>query len=692
MSEVVVEKVRGEESFRQGSLRDLYCVVFRHKSKMVLFFLTVTSTVAIGTFLAAEIYRSEAKLLVRLGRESIRLDPTATTGQIISNISQSRKDEINSEVEILRSRELLQKLVEIIGPGTLLNRPDEELPGNGVAQQVVRETRREIRTVIAEPRNLLERLDLVDSIDEHAKAVLLLMRNLNVEASRDSSIITVSYEAQSRELARDVVAKLIDLYMEKHIAVHQTSGSHEFFVQQSNHLLSKLTKLEDELRNLKDQTGISSLEEQRKLVLSRIGALEQEIENIEAGLAASRAKVETLRKTLQPTLPVEQANISSLQAKVETQKRQLAEALEGLKALNESEIRITRLEREISMEETNYRKYSESLEQARIDHALEAGNISNISVVQPATVPIKSIRPRKLLNLALGVFLGVLGAIGLAFVCEYLDHSIRTPEQIEEKLQLPALASIPLVRTNKLLSNPRRGDEGAGGRTPIPWKSRVIAARLRRTTNGNGHSETWSIPAQIRQQYSALAEQFLLSSNGSAEKPHVLAIVSCHHGEGTSTVATNLSAALAQRIRGDVLLMNVTSERSSVHRVFKSGHGNGDSIFESPEQKLSLLVADRRDINLSEVLDSDKLTTQLRSMKQPYGFVVIDLPPLSQTSYMPRLSGLCDNVVMVVEAERLRWEVVQKAKERLANSQANILGIVLNKRRHHIPSLLYRTL
>ena len=94
MSEVKEEAV-GEEITRQGSLRDLYCVLFRHKWKMVLFFLTVIITVTLGTFLAAEIYRSEAKLMVRLGRESVSLDPTATTGQII-NVSQSRLDGINS--------------------------------------------------------------------------------------------------------------------------------------------------------------------------------------------------------------------------------------------------------------------------------------------------------------------------------------------------------------------------------------------------------------------------------------------------------------------------------------------------------------------------------------------------------------------------------------------------------------------
>ena len=450
--------------------------------------------------------------------------------------------------------------------------------------------------------------------------------------------------------------------------------------------------MEDELRNLKDETGISSLEEQRRVIVDRIGALEQEIERTEAGLAASRAKVEALRKSLQPTLLTETATLSSLQAKVETQKKQLAEAREGLRTLNDSEIRITRLAREIDIEEANYQKYVDSREQARIDHALEAGNISNISVVQSATVPIKPIRPRKLLNLALGLFLGILGAVGLVFVCEYLDHSIKTPEEAEMRLQLPTLASIPLVRSKRMLPAAKSGKEKPGIGMSKRWKSRVLAAGLKRSTASSEFPKIWNIPARIRQQCVILAEQLLLRASGSTEKPYVLAIVSCQQREGVSTVATNLSASLAQQISGDILLVDMSTACPSVHRIFRNGQDNGGVVLDSPEEMLPLLAADSRNKNLLETLDSDRFTKQLSSVKKPYRFVVIDLPALSEASFVPRLSSLCDDVVMVVEAEHLRWEVVHRAKERLIKSQANILGVVLNKRRFHIPAWLYQTL
>ena len=415
-------------------------------------------------------------------------------------------------------------------------------------------------------------------------------------------------------------------------------------------------------------------------------AVHQEIVEAQAILdkeEATRTQVTRgLSKTheqLQLAFLNEQATLSSLQAKVEAQKKEFADARTQLKTLNDAEVKMTRLTREVSIQEANYRKYSENLEQARIDHALETDRISNISVVQAATFPIKAVRPRKLLNLALGLFLGIFGAIGLAFFSEYLDHSIKTPEEAEERLQLPALASIPRVRANRISPMSKRRQDKTGDRI-------------------------WDIPARIRQYYEVLGEQLLLSSNGSTEKLRVFAVVSCHRGEGVSTVATNLSTWLAQRGKGDVLLVDANTAHPSVHRIFKrklspglvdvleNGQSNGDAILDSPVQKLHILSAGNAKVNLSQIFDSDRFTKQLDSMKKPYHFVVIDLPAVSQTSIVPRLASLCDGVIIVVEAERLRWEVVQRMKERLVKAQADVLGVVLNKRRFPIPSWLYRTL
>jgi capsular exopolysaccharide synthesis family protein len=767
MSEIVVkERAHGK------SLRDLYYVFFRHKWKMILFFFAIIITVIVVTFLGAEVYRSNAKLLVRLGRESVTLDPTATTGQII-NVSQTMQSQINSELQILGSQELVEKLVDSIGAETFLTYSDEDLSVGDKTRGTVRIIRQKVRNTVKGARNLLKRWDLVESVDDRDRVVLGIMQNLWVEAQKDSSVISISYKARSPKLAQQVVAEIIDLYLEKHIAVHQTPGSYQFFNQQSEQLRAKLTQSESELRNLKNEIGISSLQDRRRVVSDRVGVLEKEIDNTDAALTSSGAKVQALQKALtsvpetmvtqkttgfpnyagdamreeifklqleelklltnfteqsrmaeavheeivqaqelvdgeeatrtqvtqglsltheqlQLALHTEQANLSLLQAKAEAQKRQLANAQKELKNLNEAEVRINKLKREISTQELNYRKYSENLEQARIDHALEGERISNISVVQPATLPVKPIRPRKLLNLALGFFLGILGAIVLAIFSEYLDHSLKTPEEAEEKLQLPTLVSIPRVRGVRAMrvfpTAKWRRKSKAGGKV-----SEKVPAKV-------------DIHAKIREPYEAFRERLLLCPNGSTEPPYILAVVGYHRHEGVSTVATNLATTLSMHGDSRVLLVDANIQHPLVHRIFKAKLSpgltdvlsNGQSVVNTvqslPAQNLYILSAGATNGNLSEIFDSDGFTKMLNSMKNYYRYVVIDVPALSEASSAARLASLCDGVVLVVEAERLRWEVAQRAREQLLNLEANVLGVALNKRRFYIPGWLYRTL
>jgi uncharacterized protein involved in exopolysaccharide biosynthesis len=516
------------ERYPAWSLRDFYYVLFRHKWKVILFFLAVVVTVTVYTFLATEIYKAEAKLLVRIGRESVSLDPTATTGQVMG-IGQSRESEINSELEILKSRELAERVVDTIGLKVFLEALDERAVGEGsflrAAQDRLRAIRQSFRETMEKAQNFL----LIPSLSVREKAVIGLMEDLTIETQKNSNILFLSYEGRSPQLAQNVLTKLIDFFNEKHITVHRTAGSYKFFDTQADQLRSQVARAEDELKKLKSKTGVASLDEQRRILLNRMGAMQQEGESNQAALVISKVKVQNLKDELagiSPTLvtqetkgtgnnaadamrsrlyelqlkeqdllskytetsePVqeirrqiaeaqalldkeeptrtqvttgintthqqlnldlikEMANFSSQEAKARVLKTQLEAAREELKVLNDTEVKMVNLQRELSLLDGKYRKYSDNLEQARIDQAMESTKISNISVVQAATASMKPIRPRKVLNLALSLFLGIFGGIGLAFFSEYLDHSIKTPQDVEEKLKLQLLASIPFLK------------------------------------------------------------------------------------------------------------------------------------------------------------------------------------------------------------------------------------------------------
>jgi capsular exopolysaccharide synthesis family protein len=705
----------------------------------------------------------------------VSLDPTAATGQTI-HVTRSRQNEIKSELEILTSRELLEKVVDSLGVGAFIGDSDEEHSARGMGHAAVRTVRRAVRAVTGRLRNALKQLDLVESLSDRDRIVLGVMKKLEITSLQDSSIIEISFTAKRAKLARAVVARLIDLYLEKHINVHRTPGSYEFFVQQSKHLRRGLLESENELRDLKNQTGISEVQEQRRVILERIGLLREQVERAEAELAASRANVQSLEEAvakipetlvteqttgypnygtdamreelfklqvqkaklltkftaessmvkaiqkeidqaqallekedlvltqvtkglsaahqqLHLALLTEKANASALQAKVEAQRKQYVDAQAELKTLNDAEFKIVDLMRKIATQEINYRKYSENLEQARIDQAMENQRISNIGVVQPATLPIKSTGPPKLLNLALGFVVGVFGAIGLALVSEYyLDHSIRTPEEAEQRLQLPMLAAIPRVRVNCICSN--------GVSSISKWSKRIVS----RAKTTHGSPAQWSIPTPIRGHFEAFRERLLLSSNGSVKTPHVFAVAGCRRGEGVSTVAANLAVTLTHHSKEPVLLVDADLNRPSVHTIFRTrlspglahiiarGLKDEDAISSSPVRNLHILSAGATDSDLSQIFDSKGFAGLLNSIRDDYRFVVVDVPALNEADSAVRLASLCDGVILVVEAEHLRREIAQRAKELLVKLNANILGVVLNKRRFHIPGWLYRML
>ena len=523
-------KIIQNASFAQYSMRDFCYVLFRHKWKMILFFLAVMITATVGTFLSAEIYRSEAKLMVRIGRESATLDPTVATGQVMT-VTPSRENEINSEIEILKSRELAQKVVDAIGPKNIIEGPKEKIsaaalePGQRDLQQF-RNLLEEINKIFAD---FLLNLGIGNPLADRDKAIIQFRKNFTVEVLKNTNILFVSYEGPDHTLSQVILAKLIDFFLEKHIVTHRTAGSYEFFNKQSDQLRDQVVKIEEELTKLKTKSGVSSLEEQRRILMSRVGNLQLESEATQTALAISRAKVQELKGNLaglsptivttetkgtgnyaadlmrarlyelqlreqdllskytennrlvqevrrqileaqtllakeEPTrthvttgintayehlnleLNKETATLSSLEAKAAVLKTQQDAARRDLTELNNTEGKMVGLQREMSLLETKYKKYSENVEQARIDQALLTNKISNISIVQTPTVLPEPVRPRKALNIALGILVGILGGIALTFYSEYFDHSLKKPRDVEEKLNLPILASIPVLK------------------------------------------------------------------------------------------------------------------------------------------------------------------------------------------------------------------------------------------------------
>jgi succinoglycan biosynthesis transport protein ExoP len=501
------------DEFTQTSLRDIFFVLSKHKSKIIIFFLSVMAFVSIGSFLEMSTYQSSAKLLIRPGRETTILYPEAESGQY-QHFIQSFENQVNSEAEFLNSWELVQKVVDSIG----IDAFQRDMEGySGQSPSSLERLRHSLRDILQLPKKILDDIltymgvappddtaaenQVRDTISQQ------FLDNLDVQVIKGSNIIVVSYEAQNPRFAHDVLERLIEFYLDKHLAVYATAGSYQFFKKESDKLLLELKMSEKKLEEFKIDKGLGSLLGHQEILTQQIADLKKKIEEKRSSIdtfrtlmnspypAAGNKDVYPAFDTAEfntPAITQMLSNIHSLRLKEQellstfketsvpvveirrqiketetllqnlqnglldtllSQKGALQQQLENaemeLDKINQAETRYDQLEREkVSLEE-NYKKYSNSMEQTRIDQALEKDKISNIKVAEAPSIPFTPTRPEPILVLVLGFLTGIFGGVGLAFLAEYWDRTFQKPEQIEEKLGLPVLASIGTIKSGQ---------------------------------------------------------------------------------------------------------------------------------------------------------------------------------------------------------------------------------------------------
>ncbi len=186
---------------------DPLALASRHKRKMLLAFLAGTALTIAYFSLATREFKSEAKLFVRLGRESVALDPTATNGQFLA-VGESRGSEIYAVEELLSSRPLAEKIVDEFGSYRILEKDPDAGPSLGQRLSVLDDYN----------LNPLRVYNLRD------KAIKVFQETLKVSSGNKSNMVSVSYQSESPQLARDVLQSLLPLACEEHLRVHRARG------------------------------------------------------------------------------------------------------------------------------------------------------------------------------------------------------------------------------------------------------------------------------------------------------------------------------------------------------------------------------------------------------------------------------------------------------------------------------------
>lgn len=265
-----------------ANTRDVFRVLFRHKGKMVVFFGTTMALVVVGLIFLPRSYTSDARLFVRLGKESVGLDPTAAMNQTV-NLAESRESEINSEMEILRSRVLLEDVVEHLGSAYVLSPvPADESSWTAMLSAPLALARTWLHGVVTPTERAIERLQ----------------KSIAVTAPRRSSVILVNCKGRDPQHAQRILQAFLDAYMHRHVQANRTIGSHEFFVDQAELLREQLKHATEDLRDARNETALVSIEGQRQNVQSQANSIEAAIMENDRALASCEARMAALKKSL----------------------------------------------------------------------------------------------------------------------------------------------------------------------------------------------------------------------------------------------------------------------------------------------------------------------------------------------------------------------------------------------------------
>ncbi len=258
----------------------------------LVFAATIALTVAVVLYYP-RVYRSQAKLLLRVGRESVSLDPTASSVGDKLNLLQTREHEMQTAIGVMHSATLIERVVDHVGPEMVLGGELEEATVDASSEQ---DSPPGLVSGLLAP--VKQKLATIDPIPDRERAMRALRNDINISAPSESSVVSIEYRAKSPEAAQAVVNAWLDNYLSLHVKVNRTQGTYEFFAEQDGTLKQELETAREQLRAVKSDSNLVTIEGQQKLLENQLSTLRGSLLEVEGELAATQSRVRELSEIL----------------------------------------------------------------------------------------------------------------------------------------------------------------------------------------------------------------------------------------------------------------------------------------------------------------------------------------------------------------------------------------------------------
>jgi polysaccharide biosynthesis transport protein len=710
-------RVYPELASQESAIHDYLRVLLKRKWTVLACLLTIFSVVAIASLKMTPVYEASGSIAINKPDSSLGNFNNSTT----FNLDYYDPTELETEVKILQSDLLALQVVKDLG---LDRRPEF----GGKAAPV--------------PSSLDLAPDPLQANPSRTSALLGNFRsNLKVTLAPNTKIIEVHFQSPDKELAANVVNKLMEDYTENNFKSRfdSTMQAEDWLKNQLVDLQMKVENSQQKLVQYQKEHEILGIDEKQNITTAKLDELNKALTAAEsermdkesvyrlvqsgdadtvasaastldaagAGTASASSLLDSLRSK-EADLKIQAAQLNTqfgpsypklaqlnnqlkevdAQISLETKKvagkvrgqymaavqreNLLHDALEKQKQeenkLNESAIDYSILKRDLDSYRQLYEGLMEKMKEAGVSAGLKSNNFRIVDVARVPTGPIEPNIPR---NLAFAFLLGLTSGVGLAFLLDGLDNTVRTSEQAQMISGLPPLGMIPLPsKTARDGANPKR---------------LIIATSSREAVETVAQARPHS---QMAESYRALRTSLLLTNLGAP--PKVIMITSALPQEGKTTTSMNIALVLAQKgIR--VLLIDADLRRPSIHKILGMGPRSGLSNVltgsatlqqtitrSSILPNLSILPAGTPPPNPAELLASANMRDVLEELRGQYDHIVVDTPPTLSVTDAVVLSPRADAIVLVIRSGQTTKQALRRSRDILMQVNAKVSGVLLN--------------
>jgi len=691
---------------REPHLYDYLLILRKHQWLILSFMLSVVTIVAIATFRMQPVYVATAR--VEIDKENSNILPFQGTDAY--DVMIDSENYIETQSKILTSQTLALQTIRNSG---LSARPEFSSPGG--------------------PSEALATGSLANQ--KRPPELGGFLASLTVKRVPNSRLMDVSFESTDPQLAARIVNAHIETYVQRNFQSQfdSTTRATTWLRDQLDELKIRVQKSEDARIAYERQNQIWALDDKQNVTTQRFADANRELTTAQTERVKKQAVLEFAKSGDLDAVPQIQTNaalsdfmkkrndligehkealaqfgpnfprvlrlqaqIEDLDANIQKEKQNIIDALDSEyreavaremmlgKALEQQKQEVNEmagkmveyniLRREAEANKVLYDGLLTKLREAGVSAGLRS---SNIRIVDPAMIPSYPSRPAKARNVTLAFVVGLVGGIGLALIREYMDNTVKSPDDIESLVRLPSLAVVPQFASSN-------GNGTGSKRKVLPGFS------------SNGQQKRMELVAQhlpksqMSEAFRALRTSLLLSR--ADHPPQVILVTSALPREGKTTAAANLAVTLAQ-LGDKTVVVDADLRKPGVGRLLNMTGGNyaGLSSYLAGASSLDLVIVPHPTIpnlaaiptgplppNPADLLSSHKLAEAILELRKRFKFVVIDSPPVMAATDAVILSVQTDGVLLVVRSGETPKEAFTRTRDLLVSVKCNILGVVLN--------------